>query len=202
MSKLVIAALALLSTAAAQAHTNKTPHPYEEVFYTSGSLRIEAYVYKPQGDGPFPVVIYNHGSRPSRERVELPFTYVGKMLAASGYIALVPERRGYGRSDGAQFSQEIGDDRGPRYVARLQQEADDVIAATEFAKTLPNADGSRVAVMVVRKHCQCICGEPERRRGESSRRRAELGRQPRVAVGSKRRSWENQRPAPRFGCRK
>ncbi len=147
MSKLFIAALAFLCTAATRTQTNEMPRPYEEVFYSSGNLRIEAYVYKPQGSGPFPVVIYNHGSRPSRERVELPFAYVGKMLAASGYIALVPERRGYGKSDGRQFSEEIGDDRGPRYIARLQQEADDVIAAAEFAKTLPDADASRIAVM-------------------------------------------------------
>src|SRR5207253_11454116 len=39
---------------------------YTEVFYPSGSLRIQAYLYKPDGDGPFPVVIYNHGSRPAR----------------------------------------------------------------------------------------------------------------------------------------
>ena len=38
---------------------------YTEVFYPSGSRRIQAYLYKPNGDGPFPVVIYNHGSRPA-----------------------------------------------------------------------------------------------------------------------------------------
>src|SRR4030095_13371386 len=41
---------------------------YTEVFYASGSLRIQAYLYKLNGDGPFPVVIYNHGSRAGRER--------------------------------------------------------------------------------------------------------------------------------------
>src|SRR4051812_15714264 len=35
---------------------------YTEVFYPSGSLRIQAYLYKPAGNGPFPMVIYNHGS--------------------------------------------------------------------------------------------------------------------------------------------
>ena len=60
---------------------------------------------------------------------------------------VVAERRGYGRSDGKPFSEEIGDDRGPRYVSRLQEEADDVIAAAEFAKTLPYVDGARIGVM-------------------------------------------------------
>ena len=33
---------------------------YTEVFYRNGSLRIQAYLYRPEGDGPFPIVIYNH----------------------------------------------------------------------------------------------------------------------------------------------
>jgi len=140
-------AVALLCVSGAWAQAGGTPPEHEAVFYPSGKLQIEAYVYRPQGPGPFPVVIYNHGSRAGHERTEMPFTYVGKMLAASGYLVLVPERRGYGKSEGAPFSEDIGDDRGPRYVARLQQEADDAIAAAEFAKTLQGVDSSRIAVM-------------------------------------------------------
>jgi len=138
---------ALVCVPQGQAQINDAPSAFEQVFYASGNLKIEAYVFKPQGKGPFPVVIYNHGSRPGHERAERPFAYVGKMLATNGYFVVVPERRGYGKSDGRQFSEEIGEDRGPRYVVRLQQEADDVIAAAEFAQTLPDADGSRITVM-------------------------------------------------------
>src|SRR5262252_5350141 len=79
--------LCLLSVSAAlvcvpqgQAQINDAPSAFEQVFYASGNLKIEAYVFKPQGKGPFPVVIYNHGSRPGHERAERPFAYVGKML--------------------------------------------------------------------------------------------------------------------------
>jgi dienelactone hydrolase len=137
----------LFCAAVATAQTPEQSRAFEQVSYPSGKLQIEAYVFKPQGKGPFPVVIYNHGSRPGHERAERPFEYVGILLASSGYFVVVPERRGYGKSEGTPFSEEIGDDRGPRYVARLQQEADDVIAAAEFAKTLPDADGSRICVM-------------------------------------------------------
>jgi len=147
MRHLSLFAVALLCASGAWAQAGGTPPEHEAVFYPSGKLQIEAYVYRPEGPGPFPVVIYNHGSRAGRERTEMPFTYVGKMLAASGYLVLVPERRGYGKSEGTPFSEEIGDDRGPRYVARLQQEADDAIAAAEFAKTLQGADSSRITVM-------------------------------------------------------
>ena len=40
-----------------------TDATYTEVLYPSGGLRIQAYMYKPDGNGPFPVVVYNHGSR-------------------------------------------------------------------------------------------------------------------------------------------
>jgi len=131
-ARCIMAALSCVPIAVSQ--TSNAPPAHEVVFYPSGKLRIETYLYKPEGKGPFPVVIYNHGSRPEREATEMPFAYVGKMLAASGYLVLAPERRGYGKSEGTLFSEEIGNDRGPRYVARLQQEADDVIAAAGICK--------------------------------------------------------------------
>jgi dienelactone hydrolase len=120
---------------------------YETVFYPCGKLKIEAYVYKPEGAGPFPVVIYNHGSRIERDKEEMPFVYVGEMLKRIGYVVVVPERRGYGKSDGQTFGEAVGEDRGPRFVARVQEETDDVLAAVEFVKTVPYADTARMGVM-------------------------------------------------------
>src|SRR5258708_7250038 len=89
-----------IAAAAAQGQP-ETESAYSEVFYPSANLRIQAYLYKPDGDGPFPVVIYNHGSRDGRERASVPFQYVGKMLTRAGYAVLVPERRGYGKCAGS-----------------------------------------------------------------------------------------------------
>lgn len=137
----------LLVGGAAQAQTNAEQPTFGTAFYTSGKLKIEAYVYRPEGAGPFPVVIYNHGSRAGHEREERPFAYVGEMLASGGYVVVVPERRGYGKSDGPTFAETVGEDRGPRFVARVQEETDDMLASVEFVKTLPYADGNRVGVM-------------------------------------------------------
>jgi dienelactone hydrolase len=136
------------------------PEPYTEVFYSSGPLRIQAYLYRPPGNGPFPLVIYNHGSRENRERESWPFSYVGRILLQSKYVVLVPERRGYGRSDGPTFSEEMrqsippsgGGRRGPlvenpHLVDRLQAESDDVLAALDFIRTLPFVDYSRLGIM-------------------------------------------------------
>ena len=137
----------LLAADTALPQTNTKQPSYETAFYPSGKLKIEVYVFKPEGAGPFSVVIYNHGSRAGHEGEERPFAYVGEMLAHSGYVVVVPERRGYGKSDGATFSETVGEDRGPRFVARVQEETDDMLAAVEFVKTLPYADATRMGVM-------------------------------------------------------
>ena len=143
-----VAACSLLPVGnVALAQTDTREPAYQTAFYQSGKLKIEAYVFKPDGAGPFPVVIYNHGSRPGHEREERPFAYVGEMLAHSGYIVVVPERRGYGKSDGPTFGEAVGEDRGPRFVARVQEETDDMLAAVEFIKALPYADANRMGVM-------------------------------------------------------
>src|SRR5438046_2321215 len=110
---------------------------YSEVFFKSGALRIQAYLYKPAGNGPFPLIIYNHGSREGQERTEQPFPFVGRVLLPAGYAVLVPERRGYGKSDGETFRQEVGSDTGAKFINRLQAETGDVLAALEYLKTLP-----------------------------------------------------------------
>lgn len=120
--------------------------PYTEVFYPSGELRIQAYLYKPPGDGPFPVVIYNHGAREGRERQPEPFEHIGALFTGAGYAVLVPERRGYGKSDGQLWWQETG--RNPSaHVARLEAETDDVLAAVEYLRGVPFADARRLAIV-------------------------------------------------------
>ena len=119
---------------------------YTEVFYPSGALRIQAYVYKPSGDGPFPVVIYNHGTRDGRERTSVPFQYIGAMLTRAGYMVLVTERRGYGKSDGSEWRQEAGKDQSG-LIPRLEAETQDVLAAIDYLRTVPSADTGRMGII-------------------------------------------------------
>ena len=121
--------------------------PYTEVFYPSGSLRIHAFLYKPKGDGLFPVVIYNHGSRSGRPRRPEPNEYIGTLLTQAGYAVLISERRGYGASDRPTLAEATGNDWGQRYVARMEAETDDVLAAVDYLRTLPFADTKRIGSM-------------------------------------------------------
>ena len=118
---------------------------YQTFFYVHDGLRLEAYLYLPPGAGPFALVVYNHGSRGGRE--EMPMEYVSGFLTAAGYAVLVPERRGYGKSEGTPFDQDVGGDRGARYIARVQAETDDVLAALQHVSKNPKLDLQRVAVV-------------------------------------------------------
>ena len=120
---------------------------YTQVFYKSGGLRIEAYVYKPAGEGPFPLILYNHGSRDGQDRVEQPVAFIGRLFTSAGYAVVVPERRGYGKSEGPILRDEIGADTNGKMLDRLRRESTDVLAALEFAKTDPTIDTSRVGII-------------------------------------------------------
>ena len=89
-------------------------------------------MYRPSGDGPFPLIVYNHGSaQPGEEGVEWPAPFIARTFVPAGYAVLVPERRGYGKSEGMPFSKDVGQERGERFVRRQQDEAGDINAAVE-----------------------------------------------------------------------
>jgi len=144
--RFLIASLMCIGAAAAQSQPESDPPKYQEVFYTSGNLRIQAHLYKPDGDGPFSAVIYNHGTRDGRERTPTAFPHVGRMLTRAGYAVLVPERRGYGKSDGEIWWKEVGSDQS-RLISRLQAETDDVLAGIDYLRGLSYVDTKRLAVM-------------------------------------------------------
>jgi dienelactone hydrolase len=148
---LICALLATYSLAGAQGGQGTPASPpspeYQTVFYYNGTLRLEAYLYKPQGGGPFPLVVYNHGSRAGAERLERPMAFIAQVLVPAGYAVLVPERRGYGKSAGATFSEEIGNDRSERFLKRMEAEADDVNAAVDYAKAKLPVDAERIGVI-------------------------------------------------------
>lgn len=121
---------------------HKANEPFERVFYPSGSLKIAAYLYRPAGDGPFPAIVYSHGSRKGAERKDAPMTAIAEMLTAKGYVVLVSERRGYGASEGP-----TPEDEGETLVPRMNEESDDVVAAYPFLAADSKVDKARVGLL-------------------------------------------------------
>jgi carboxymethylenebutenolidase len=81
--------------------------PAEVVSFPSGILTLLGVVYKPQGVGPFPAVVYNHGSAPGMLSAEA-FEALGPVFASHGWVFFGPYRRGQGLS--ASAGPYIGDE--------------------------------------------------------------------------------------------
>src|SRR5215831_15149022 len=86
----------------------------ETVVVPSGKLRLRAFLWKPNGPGPFPTVLFNHGSGgvDADHTAGLPITEAAEKLAPlflkHGYAFLYLFRRGQGPSaDQGPFIQDI-----------------------------------------------------------------------------------------------
>jgi dienelactone hydrolase len=95
----IIAVMALAATAFADDQTaNRSIQ--EEVWAIPVTLPTIAYVVRPVGDGPFPLVVMNHGvSLNQRERSFFPlveFRDAAMWFARRGYMVVVPSGSGYG----------------------------------------------------------------------------------------------------------
>jgi dienelactone hydrolase len=144
--RLVVAALAVFAAAEASADPPK-PTP-SEVYLRGKEGKLQAWLWRPSGPGPFPALVYNHGSEKD------PFAGtqgdVGPFFAAHGYVVLFPYRRGAGKSEGRYWKDVVDqlpeDKQEAGALSALQAENDDVVSAVEYLRTLPFVDGKQVSV--------------------------------------------------------
>jgi dienelactone hydrolase len=94
-SRLVLAVFLFLSSQSQAALA--TP---ETVSFQSGNLTLHGILYKPEGSGPFPALVYNHGSAPGMLNSEA-FEELGPLFARRGWMFFAPYRRGQGLSAAA-----------------------------------------------------------------------------------------------------
>src|SRR5258708_24841243 len=110
---LILAALVYLNAGLARAQTDPAPPPAVgdvcpqqdlaptsaagrwEVTFCNADLVLHGWLFKPAGDGPFPTVLYNHGSEKD------PRGYLDSLAAVyttRGYAFMAPFRRGHASS--------------------------------------------------------------------------------------------------------
>ena len=110
---------------------------------------IDVTVFKPQGKGPFPIVVLSHGS--PRSAAERRAVGRQRLVAQSerfvqmGFAVLVPTRRGYGESGGA-WAEAYGSCGNPDYHAAGLETARDLRAAVDAVRGEPWADATRVVL--------------------------------------------------------
>ena len=152
LTKFLLVALTQIATVAHQP-TAITP---EIVVVQSGALQLKALLWLPDNGGPFPAVLFNHGSGSSDAMHTGPFVIteaaerLGPILAKHGYAFLYLFRRGQGLSaDQGDFMQKLlqrekmtnGEEARKRLQFRLltTDHLDDVIAGLSFLTKLPRS---------------------------------------------------------------
>jgi carboxymethylenebutenolidase len=70
------------------------------VTFPSGRITLHGVLYQPAGKGPFPAVLYNHGSAAGMLSNEA-FDALGPVFADHGWVFFAPYRRGQGLSASA-----------------------------------------------------------------------------------------------------
>ena len=122
----------------------------EDLWFTHDGLKQIAYVYRPSGAGPHPVILYNHGSRMGREREPRRWEDQAQRMVARGYLVIVPERRGYGESEGSTFSDATrapdGSLDSALFASRMIVETGDVLAVFDILRQRPDVDPARVFI--------------------------------------------------------
>ena len=110
---------------------------------------IDVTVFKPEGAGPFPLVVLSHGSpRNAQERRaqgRQRLVAQSAQFVEMGFAVVVPTRRGYGTSEGT-WAESYGPCSNPDYYHAGLESARDLRAAIEAMRGQPWADTSRIVL--------------------------------------------------------
>src|SRR5262249_32583044 len=112
-------------------------------------VRLEVVIDKPRGDGPFPLLVVNHGSTgwgndPAFFTQTFPNPAFAEIFIKKSYMVALPHRRGRGKSEGL-YDEGFNVDRSQGYACDPKQSlpgADraltDIAAAVEVLRQRPD----------------------------------------------------------------
>lgn len=113
------------------------------------SAELAGHVYRPDGQGPWGLIVLSHGTPSGKEAREAMTDRYGpqaRALAGLGYVVVTGLRRGYGASDGP-LADRYGSCDAPDYAHAAQEAARDVAAIMTYGQKLPYVDGSHVLLL-------------------------------------------------------
>ncbi len=152
------ACLAWLASVSMLAHGGQPTSSLERipVIVDGESISLQMRIYKPDGEGRFPTLVFNHGSTgysadPERFKQSVDASAVAGFFVERGWAVIMPARRGRAGSDGQYDEGLSGNRTGYSCVpaislAGADRALRDVDAAVKAIVALPFVDASRVVV--------------------------------------------------------
>jgi dienelactone hydrolase len=130
----------------------RVPTPWKE---DGVPQTLEMVVYRPHGPGPYPVVVFNHGSTGKGDQASwFKLTWaspeVAQYFANQGWLVLFPQRRGRGQSDGV-YDEGFSADRTQGYscdaapaLKGFERAVEDLDAVMKHVLQRPDVDAQRM----------------------------------------------------------
>jgi dienelactone hydrolase len=114
------------------------------VFIRHGlGVELETTIFKPDGEGPFPLVVINHGKEFGDPRFQPRARYIvaARELVRRGYVVAVPMRGGFSKSSGIYV------EGGCNIAGNATHQASYVKSAVDYLTLEPYVDRARIVVM-------------------------------------------------------
>ena len=110
---------------------------------------VAVTTYKPNGLGPFPMVVINHGRSGTDRSQTARFRYTqqARFFVKRGFAVFVPTRIGYGELGTSPDPEESGDCNQKNYAPMAKAASQQILAVLAFAKLQSYVDASRVVIL-------------------------------------------------------
>ena len=113
------------------------PSRVEEITFQSGPFKVVGDLRLPDGNGPFPVVLFVHGSGPADRTGSMGYLPIMERMLRAGSATFAWDKPGTGESTGTLSEPNL-----------RHKRAQILLDAIEFMKTRPDIDPIRIGVWV------------------------------------------------------
>jgi dienelactone hydrolase len=111
--------------------------------------KLETRIYKPSGDGPFPLAILSHGSSGGKPEVSISWKKEAEYFNQMGYVVLAPMRKGRGKSTGDSLESEDKNCDLRSWNPGIEDAMRDIDATIEWAQKLSFVDSKKITLIGV-----------------------------------------------------
>ena len=110
-------------------------------------VRLETHLYKPAGDGPFPLLIISHGSAGPDPHVTLSWRREAEVFVKQGFVVVAPMRRGRGQSGGTSPESEERNCELSSWDPGIDASLRDMDVLIDYAQSLPYVQSGHVVLV-------------------------------------------------------